>query len=92
MFDPRENTPFEPRAELKTKLDQLGYTYEFGEYNGLKLVKFNLPVGQCSLSIKQAEKKTIDQIRSLIADAMNQDEIKAGLPQNPIAPDDEITI
>ena len=93
MIDPRENTPYDPREELKEKLKDCGYPYELVEEYGTTMVRFDLPKpARMSMTIKQASKQPMANIKALIEAAMNQDEIKAGLPSNPVAPDDEITI
>lgn len=76
MIDPRENTDFDPRQELKDKLKDCGYPIEFIELHGMQLVKFELPKGELSISIKQASKRPMADIKALIDAAMNQDEIK----------------
>jgi hypothetical protein len=75
MIDPRENKPFDPRQEVKDKLKDCGYPFEITEANGMTVVKFDLPTGALSISIKQAARKPMADIKALIDAAMNQEKI-----------------
>ena len=82
MIDPRENILHDPREELKEKLNDCGYPYETVEKFSMTMVTFNLPDDKkMSISIKQASRQPIANIKGLIDAAMNQDAIKAGLPK-----------
>ncbi len=80
MHDPRENTAYDPRQELKDKLQDCGYPYECVEMPALTMVKFTLPAGHLQITIKQALRKPMADIKALIDAAMNQEEIKEHLP------------
>lgn len=82
MHDPRTNDiGYDLRAEIKNKLKDCGYPVDFVELPGITMVKFDLPKGNLAISIKQASRHPMANIKALIEAAINQDTIKAGLPQ-----------
>jgi len=88
MHDPRTNDiNYDPREAIKERLKDCGYPVELVEMPGITMVKFDLPKGSLCISIKQASRQPMANIKKLIEAAMHQDEIKGGL----VAPQDRET-